>query len=194
MNSFNPFLEGIESYRFDSTYRRGNAGWDIGRPQKAISWLLNSGEIRGDVIDIGCGTGIHSIIISQRGHRVLGVDFSTTAIEHSKRNARRKEVKVDFLVMNALKLSFLNLMFDTAVDSACFHCLNQVERDEYERQVGKILKPGGTLFLLCSSNSVNLDEINKRFNTGWKIHYAKETIYEYTHSTIEAYLIKIQKS
>jgi len=48
---------------FDSAYR-GTPPWDIGRPQPAIERLADNGQITGLVLDVGCGTGEHTIYLS----------------------------------------------------------------------------------------------------------------------------------
>ncbi len=41
---------------FDSAYA-GKPPWDIDRPQPELVRLAEAGEIRGTVLDVGCGTG-----------------------------------------------------------------------------------------------------------------------------------------
>lgn len=77
---FNPFLEDIEKTRFNNIYRREAAGWNIGRPQNAVRYLVESGQLKGEVLDVGCGTGLHTRYINSKNLKVLGVDFSAEAI------------------------------------------------------------------------------------------------------------------
>ena len=41
---------------FEQMYQ-GQAPWDTGRPQPEIIKLAEAGQIRGSVLDVGCGTG-----------------------------------------------------------------------------------------------------------------------------------------
>ena len=41
---------------FNPAYR-GTPPWDIGRPQPDFVRLEEAGEIRGSVLDVGCGSG-----------------------------------------------------------------------------------------------------------------------------------------
>jgi len=41
------------------------------------------GQIR-RILDLGCGTGNHAILLAQRGYRVLGVDISEEMLKHAK--------------------------------------------------------------------------------------------------------------
>jgi SAM-dependent methyltransferase len=39
------------------------------------------------VVDVACGSGRHALPLAERGHRVTGVDVSTEAIDHARRQA-----------------------------------------------------------------------------------------------------------
>jgi hypothetical protein len=47
---------------FDEAYATRTAPWVIGEPQPAIVTLEREGWVRGTVLDVGCGTGEHTII------------------------------------------------------------------------------------------------------------------------------------
>ena len=59
---------------FDDVYKTGTAPWVIGEPQPAIVDLERAALIRGEVLDVGCGTGEHTILLTSLGYDVLGVD------------------------------------------------------------------------------------------------------------------------
>jgi predicted RNA methylase len=48
---------------FNESYR-GIPPWDIGHPQREFVNLSDRGEVKGDVIDIGCGTGENAIFFA----------------------------------------------------------------------------------------------------------------------------------
>jgi 2-polyprenyl-3-methyl-5-hydroxy-6-metoxy-1,4-benzoquinol methylase len=50
----------------------------------------------GSILDIGCGSGVLSIPMTQRGKRVTAADFSAPMIEIAKEKARRAGVEIDF--------------------------------------------------------------------------------------------------
>ena len=81
--------------------------WDIGRPQKELVNAAERGEIRGKVLDIGCGTGELVIYFAETGHEVWGIDASPGAIVKAKKKAEERNVKVNLLVWDPLILSAL---------------------------------------------------------------------------------------
>jgi SAM-dependent methyltransferase len=66
------------------------------------------------VLDVGCGTGSHSLILSKRGYYVVGIDISERMIEEARNKAREQKVKVEFCVQDMRKIR-LNKKFDCAI-------------------------------------------------------------------------------
>ncbi len=64
--------------------------WDIGRPQREFVGLAKAGEVVGDLIDVGCGTGENSIFFAGLGHRTLGVDLSPRAVAKARGKAKER--------------------------------------------------------------------------------------------------------
>ncbi|EHQ91053.1 class I SAM-dependent methyltransferase [Desulfosporosinus youngiae] len=66
------------------------------------------------VLDVGCGTGFFSIVMSKLGHRVTAVDYNEGMLEQAGKNAQAFGVggTIDFLKMDAQKLEFADQVFD----------------------------------------------------------------------------------
>jgi SAM-dependent methyltransferase len=92
---------------FDSAYE-GTPPWDIGRAQDAIVQLERDGRIRGRILDAGCGTGYNAVHFALQGHKVLGVDVSSKAIERAVEKARAANVTIDFVCGDVLGVEALN--------------------------------------------------------------------------------------
>ena len=138
--------------QFEASYREGRAPWDIGRPQPELVRLAEEGEIVGDVLDVGCGTGENALYLASLGRRVLGIDLAPTAIERAKAKAAERRVAAAFLVADALELARLRRRFETVIDCGCFHALEPERRRDYASSLCEVLSPGGTLHLLCFSD------------------------------------------
>ncbi len=172
---------------FNDSYR-GVPPWDIGRPQREFVKLVDRGEVEGDVIDLGCGTGEHAIFFASRGHRALGVDSAPLAIEKAKAKAAHSGSRAEFLTWDALDLPSLGRKFHTAVDSGLFHVFPDPERVAYVRSLSGILLPGGKYLMLCFSDAeptdwggprrVSRNEIEESFSKGWRIGYIRPARFE----------------
>jgi len=174
---------------FNDAYR-GTPPWDIGRPQGEYVRAEERGEVRGEVIDVGCGTGEHSIFFASRGNPTLGIDSAPLAIEKAKAKADRRHSAAEFLVWDALKLASLGRRFDCAIDSGLFHVFPDVQRAAYVKSLSAVLRPGGRYLMLCFSDRepagwggprrVSKGEIRDSFAEGWRIDYIRPATFEST--------------
>lgn len=162
---------------FDAAYR-GTPPWEIGRPQPAFAELAETGAIRGRVLDVGCGTGEHALMAAGLGLPALGVDASPVAIEIAGRKASERELKVRFLVHDALDLGALGEQFDTVIDCGLFHVFTDQDRTRYAESLRRAVPPGGRYFMLCFSDRqppgfgprrVTRAEIESAFGDGWRV-------------------------
>jgi cyclopropane fatty-acyl-phospholipid synthase-like methyltransferase len=137
---------------FDSRYREGTTPWDLGRPQPEIVRLAEEGEIVGEVLDVGCGTGDNALHLASLGLQVLGVDASPTAIGRAQEKAAARGLAAEFRVADALHLERLRRRFETAIDCGLFHVFEPDDRRAYARSLTEVLSPGSTLHVLCFSD------------------------------------------
>src|SRR5881397_1035587 len=82
---------------FNEMYQ-GTPPWDIGRPQPVIVRLAEEGAIRGEVLDVGCGTGENALFLASRGLRVVGLDGAPRAIEKAEAKAQKRGARIEFVV------------------------------------------------------------------------------------------------
>jgi 2-polyprenyl-3-methyl-5-hydroxy-6-metoxy-1,4-benzoquinol methylase len=110
---------------WDEAYK-STPPWDVGHPQPVFVDLIKSGEIKpGRVLDIGCGRGDNSIMLSMSGCDVSGIDIVERAISDAKEKAIERHVNVNFVVGNVLHLDrlFRKGEFDVVIDSGLFHTM-----------------------------------------------------------------------
>ena len=101
------------------------------------------------ILDLGCGTGRHSIELTKRGYKVTGVDLSEGQLERAREKAVQQGLQIDFRKHDARDLPFLN-EFD-AVIMLCEGGFPLMETDEMNfeilRNATKALKsPGKFIF------------------------------------------------
>jgi SAM-dependent methyltransferase len=138
--------------RFEEVYRQGTPPWDIGRPQPEVVRLAEDGDLVGDVLDVGCGTGENALYLAARGHRVLGIDGSPSAVERARAKAAERGLPVAFLVADALDLARLRRRVETVLDCGLFHVFDRDDRRRYAHSLCEVLSPGAVLQLLCFSD------------------------------------------
>jgi ubiquinone/menaquinone biosynthesis C-methylase UbiE len=171
---------------FEQFYQ-GQPPWDIGRAQPAIVRLAEAGQMRGSVLDVGCGTGDNALFLAARGHEVWGLDFVAEAIERAQAKAAGRQLACKFLVGNALELERLRRQFDTVIDCGLFHTFSDEERPTFVAGLAAVLRPGGLLHILCFSDEepgtdgprrVTQQEIRDAFRAGWNVRQIEPTRFE----------------
>jgi 2-polyprenyl-3-methyl-5-hydroxy-6-metoxy-1,4-benzoquinol methylase len=60
------------------------------------------------ILDIGCGTGRHSIELSKRGYTVTGIDLSESQLKQARFKASRQNLEIDFRKQDARNLNYLD--------------------------------------------------------------------------------------
>jgi len=137
-----------QTARFDRGYREGTPPWVIDEPQPAVVQLERDGGFRGSVLDIGCGTGEHTVFLAGRGHDVLGADASPAALAWARRRAEQRGVTARFVQVDALDPAGLG-EFDTILDSALFHVFGEEDQARYAEGLLALCEPGAVLHLLA---------------------------------------------
>ncbi len=101
------------------------------------------------ILDIGCGTGRHSIELAKRGYNVTGIDLSECMLEMAKQKAKVAKVKVEFIKADARYLKF-EKEFDLAL-ILCEGGFSLMETDEMNYMIlqsaSRSLKDNGKLIL-----------------------------------------------
>jgi 2-polyprenyl-3-methyl-5-hydroxy-6-metoxy-1,4-benzoquinol methylase len=87
------------------------------------------------IIDIGCGTGRHSIELTKRGYSVIGIDLSESQIARAKEKAKELDLNIDFQKHDARNLPF-EAKFDLAI-MLCEGGFSLMETDEMNFEILK---------------------------------------------------------
>jgi SAM-dependent methyltransferase len=168
--------------------------WDIGEPQPVVVALEAAGALRGDILDAGCGLGNNAIFLSERGHRVTGVDGARPALEKARQRAAEHGVDVEFRHADVTSLDGVPQRFNSVLDSALYHCLNDGQRAAYAAALHRVTLPGAALHLFCFADtdnqglglpmSVSRQDLREHLGAHWDIRAIEPG--DYTTSLTEA--------
>jgi SAM-dependent methyltransferase len=105
----------------------------------------------GRALDLGCGTGLHSVDLARRGWQVTGVDIVPAAVRLAVDRARRAGVDARFVCgdVTALSASGIGADFRLVLDFGAFHGLTDPERAAMAREVTAITAPGAILLMVA---------------------------------------------
>jgi 2-polyprenyl-3-methyl-5-hydroxy-6-metoxy-1,4-benzoquinol methylase len=85
------------------------------------------------ILDIGCGTGRHSIELTKRGYPVVGIDLSESLLKRAAEKAAAQNLKIVFQKQDARNLPFRN-EFHLAI-MMCEGAFPLMETDEMNFQI-----------------------------------------------------------
>ena len=98
-----------------------------------------------NVLDIGCGPGFFSIILSKAGHNVVGIDCTENMLKQAEINAKENGANPKFIQMDSHNLEFEDNTFDLIINrNVTWTLLDPVKAyTEWKR----VLKPNGKLLI-----------------------------------------------
>jgi len=109
------------------------------------------------ILDLGCGTGRHSVELARLGFRLFGVDLSRGMLREAQSAARLTSAPVDWIQADATRFA-APAAFDAAIClcEGAFGLVgageNPVEHDAaIARNLSRSLRPGGRLVLTASN-------------------------------------------
>jgi len=101
------------------------------------------------ILDVGCGTGRHSIELTRRGYDVTGIDLSESQLNRAREKAASDDLDIKFFRHDARRLPFSN-EFDVAI-MLCEGGFSLMETDEMNYDILKsvarsLIRPGKFIF------------------------------------------------
>jgi hypothetical protein len=144
------------SLAYQVAYRVGLTPWENAGEagQQSFDVLLDreeQGRTRpwGRALDLGCGSGGHTVELAQRGWSAIGVDNVERALESAR--SRPGADKVEFLRGDVTDLAASGIEggIELFLDIGCFHGLDDDERASYGTAVTSLATPTATLLMLA---------------------------------------------
>ncbi len=138
--------------------------------QGTVDWLLTTLDLQASnrILDLGCGPGLYSARLAEKGLQVTGVDYSQRSIEYARQYAAQHHLDIDYRYQD-----YLTLEDDSFYDAALLiygdYCpLSPTQRSKLLGNVRRALKPGGYFVLDVTTRAHRHKHGNRN---GW---YASE--------------------
>ncbi len=132
-----------------------------------IEWILS--KVPGDnlnILDLGCGPGIYTEKLAEKGHKVTGIDFSANSIRYAKESADRKKLNISYLQQNYLELEEEDKYDLVMIIFTDFGVLSPAQREILLVNIYRALKPGGKfIFDVLNENY----PVNESGSKGWEV-------------------------
>ena len=144
------------SLAYQVAYRVGLTPWErAGQAAQQTSDVLlgreGQGRTRpwGRALDLGCGSGAHTVELGERGWNAVGVDNVDRALESAR--ARKGGDAVEFVRGDVTDLAASGIAggIELFLDVGCFHGLGEDERAAYGAGVTSLATPTATVLMLA---------------------------------------------
>jgi len=119
------------------------------RDPKAIAFISSRHKFIGKmiegkkrVLDIGCGDGFGTTIVSQFVKKIIGIDYYQTHINEAKNNFENNFPNIKFLAKNIFDIDYKNY-FDAAYSADVLEHIDKKEEADFMRSACKTLKSDG---------------------------------------------------
>ncbi|PLX13362.1 MAG: class I SAM-dependent methyltransferase [Marinilabiliales bacterium] len=140
--------------KFINHYENGFMPWVHKNPDFNLVEMVDNWPIKAcKALEIGCGTGVDSIWLKQKGFDIKAIDVSPIAIKLANENAENVEHKPNFEVFDFLTDDLPRSEYDFVFDRGVFHGNdNLTDRKIMAEKVSNTLTDDG-LWLSLIGNS-----------------------------------------
>ena len=144
----NVFLKPEIANSYDDYYQ-SDFGKKVDRIEQDIIDFLIKEIPRGEMLELGCGTGHWSDYFSKKGFNVTGIDISDTMLNVAK----NKKINVKFKIADSQNIPFNDESFQIISSITMLEFVDN--QDKVIKEIYRVLKKGGWLILGClNKNSI----------------------------------------
>ena len=158
---------------------------DFGARIELVKFLRKLTRAGDSVLEVGCGGGLLAIELARQGRQVLGVDVSARILEQAHQRAGCLP-GLTFALTEGTDLPAADDSFDLAYSVEVIEHLHADDVSSHLREVRRVLKPGGHLWLLTPNR---LDSIGAAVRFGVALEPAADIhLKEWTYAELAAQL------
>lgn len=128
--------------------------------EKTVEHLISTAILKphDKVLDLGCGPGLYSSRLCQKGIRVTGIDISKRSINYAQKKADELQLDIEYICSN-----FFDITYDQVFDSVLqiygeLSTFSDEARDRLLRIVHKALKKDGLFVFDVSTRVLRMRE------------------------------------
>jgi len=111
--------------------------------------IQSMGDLTGKkVLEMGCGTGIFSLILVKRGAVLVDafdISMESIKIAHARAQVNNVEQKINFRAISVYDINYLNDDYDFIVG---MNILHHIDIEKIVEKIFMLLKPGGEAYFL----------------------------------------------
>jgi 2-polyprenyl-3-methyl-5-hydroxy-6-metoxy-1,4-benzoquinol methylase len=164
-----------ERYEPGKLTKKNTLTWDI-----RLKLIRSLGYEKGDIIDIGCATGLFLKVAETKGWNIKGLEISKNAAKIAKRILGQEKVQqvdlIDFNTQEKWDVATLWALIEHVTDPL-----------KYLEKIGTLLRPGGLLAL----STINRNSICRAARkTNWRYYNPPEHLFYFTLKSLSKILTR----
>jgi len=159
-----------------------NVPFFLRKPYKRVEAYLeriaSNGSHELKLLDLGCGSGVHSLKFAQLGYRVIGVDLSKKSIEFARNRCKKLGVSKEKLEFSHGDiLSYLRQLDDNSIDIVTMHgVLYYLDKQTVIPEIKRVLKVNGAIICVETNGGNKLLNYYRRCKHRISLHRDKKTL------------------
>ena len=160
---------------------------------KDVENLITSGFVKhGDrVLDLGCGPGLYSSRLAEKGIKMTGIDISKRSLDYARQYAEKHGLDIDYRLLNFFDIDFSG-KFDVILQThGELNTFSDEKLNELLAKLRRALKPGGLLIFDLTTRDIRqkVDLENRWYAAGdgyWRpdSHLVLEQGFDYLENDI----------
>ncbi len=127
------------------------------------------GKKFGTLLDVGCGGGVQTVVLSAHADKVTGIDISDEFVDVARKRCAHLS-NVRFQIEDACRLPFPDASFDGIVSygDVLSHIIEGYEKALSE--MARVVKPGGWItFEVDNKWNIGMLYVSQEFKEAWKL-------------------------
>lgn len=120
------------------------------KPQEDIPRITKLFKKKGvkRVLDLGCGSGRHTVYLAKHGFEVYGLDISKTGIKISNEWLKKEKLRANLKIGSIYeKLPYKDNFFDAIISTQTLHHARIEKIRKLIKEMERVLKAGGLIFV-----------------------------------------------
>lgn len=100
-----------------------------------------------EILEVACGTGHTTALLSGLGFKMTACDLTREMMEQAQQRVNDSPNQPKFLEADAAKLPFPDNCFDTVISTRFLHLFPMQEQAQFIHEMLRVLKPGGFILV-----------------------------------------------
>jgi len=153
------------NHRYTNIFNDLNQDWEAivnqRDTEKEVAFIENVLKKKGAVLDLCCGTGRHSRILTQHGWNIIGLDLSRNLLAIAKQKMRHKAAEFTLVRADMRYIPFRNHVFNAVINMFTSFGYLQTKKEDTKtlKEIQRILQKNGRFLL----DIVNKNYVKKIF-------------------------------